>query len=264
MTVSETTTREETKREKPVKRGLHGWKAALAVFGCGTLAAFGVFGVVVGLLSTLVSTVSEGISPSAQRENPPAEGIGDARSDLAEGQMDVCSDNLNHLTTINVRRLDSGGDYLDTTDPEEIEMDSVLRLVKDDCRWEIFPAGRATPWSFIFSYEAIIDVEAGESRDEIASDRFEVLKSEIGSDFGSVESEVDSPFGDSSYSIYGQGVGGESSYVALVQARSAVYSIRFEDDPNRSLREVSQNEFAGEARRVTNFLRSGFEYWIPE
>ncbi|MFD7369439.1 hypothetical protein ACFV4I_24565 [Nocardiopsis alba] len=262
--MSETTTREETKREKPAKRGLHGWKAALAVFGCGTLAAFGVFGVIVGLLSTLVSTVSEGISPSARGENPPAEGIGSSRSDLAEGQMDVCSDNLDPLTTINVSRLDSGEGYIDTTDPEEIGVDGVLRLVKDDCRWDIVPAGRSTPWNFLFSYEAIIDVEAGESRDDLASDRFEALKSEVGSDFENVESEMSSPFGESSYSFYGQGGGGESSYAALVQVGSAVYSIRFEDDPSRSMGDVSQNEFAGEARKITNFLRNGFEYWIPE
>lgn len=263
--MSDTKTEEESKRKEPAKKGLHGWKAATAVFGCGTLAAFGVFGVIVGILSMFLNVASSGLSSSEEQSvNAPAEQIGEARADLDEGEMDVCTDNLTPLSSINVNRQDSGENYLDTTDEGEIPLENVHRLVEDECHWEIIPQSNSTPWDFYFSYEAVIDAEGEDPREDIASYRFDDLRSGLGSDLEQVKSDSENPFGESSYSVYGVGDQGQSVYLVLVQVRSAVYQIHFEDRPEGALSETSENAFAGEARKVTNFLRNGFEYWIPE
>ncbi|GAB3687037.1 hypothetical protein [Nocardiopsis oceani] len=253
----------DRERKEPAKKGLHGWKAAATIFGCGTLAAFGVFGVFVGVLSLFFSTASSGIPTSDSSVNLPEEGIGESRSDLEEGQMDVCGENLDPLTTIQVERQDSGDGHLDTTDDGEIEIDGVARLVKDECLWEIAPHN-STPWDFSFTYEAIIDAESGQHRDEIASVRYEELKSELPAEVHDMESESETPYGEPSYSVYGVGEDGQTVYVTLIQTRSAVYSIRFEDRPEQALGKTDESEFTGEARKISNFLANGFEYWIPE
>ncbi|WP_152521239.1 hypothetical protein [Nocardiopsis ganjiahuensis] len=254
----------DSKRKEPAKKGLHGWKAALAVFGCGTLAAFGTFGVVVGVLSLFIGTVSSGITTSETPINQPGAGIGAPRADLDVGEMDVCTDNLGKLSTITVDRQDSGDSHVDTTDSSQIDIDGVSRLVSDDCLWEFKPHGNSTPWDFEFSYEAIIDAEAGKDRDELAASRFDELRDDLPSTVENVASEKESPWGDSSYSVYGTDASGRSVYVALVQTRSAVYSIRFEDKAEQSVGQVAENTFLQEGRKVTNFLKQGFDYWIPE
>lgn len=254
----------EPKRRGPAKKGLHGWKAALAVFGCGTLAAFGTFGALVGVLSLLINAASSGIASSETQVNQPGAGIGAPRSELEMGQMDVCTENLGKLSSITIDRQDSGGSHVDTTDSSQINIDGVLRIVSDECLWEISPEGNSTPWDFRFSYEAIIDAEAGEDRDDIASVRFNELRSSLPGTVENVESERESPFGDPSYSVYGTGESGQSVYVALIQTRSAVYSIRFEDRAEQATNQVSENSFSGEARKAASFLKQGFDYWIPE
>lgn len=254
----------DPKRKGSAKKGLHGWKAALAVFGCGTLAAFGFFGAIVGILTMFLSTVSSGISDPEVSTGQPGAGIGAARSGLSQGQMNVCAENLDNLSSINAKRQDNGEYYVDTTDPEAVGIDRALRVVRDDCVWDLTPSGSSTPWYFGFSYEAIIDAEAGEDRDEIASDRFQKLKPDLLDSFENVESENNSPFAGPSYSVYGIDEAGNSVYAALIQTRSAVYIIRLEDSSDISVGRVGETEFLSEARKIESFLRQGFEYWIPE
>ncbi|MGW5879246.1 hypothetical protein ACWFMI_22135 [Nocardiopsis terrae] len=253
----------DPERRAPAKKGLHGWKAAGAVFGCGTLAAFGVFGVIVGVLSLFINSLSSGISTEGDPGDLPGEGIGAPRSSLEEGQMNVCEDNLDELTTITAMRQDSGENYVDTADPSQIDLDGALRVVKDECLWQITPEGNSAPWDFYFSYEAVIDAEAGENRNDIASGRFEELKSELPGTVEDIESVVESPFGGDSYSVYGAGESGQSLYVALLRTRSAVYSIHFEGRGEQAAVQVSEGIFLNEARKISNFLKKGFEYWIP-
>ena len=56
-----TETDEKPEEKKPAKKGLHGWKAALAVFGCGSLAAFGIFGVLMFIATTFMNTLASGV-----------------------------------------------------------------------------------------------------------------------------------------------------------------------------------------------------------
>ncbi|MFV2195966.1 hypothetical protein [Nocardiopsis sp. LOL_012] len=255
----------DVKESPQKKQGLHGWKAAGAVFGCGTLAAFGVFGAFVGVVALFIDATSSGLDlSSGDFDSSSAEQIGDSRSSLGLGEMNVCDENLEFLSTVNVTRQDSGDDYVDTSVAGDPGIEGASRVVRDECYWEIIPEGGATPWNFEFKYEAIIDAEGGESAEGIAMVRFDDLRSDVNGEFDSVESEVSGGFGEDSYSVYGVGVDGESTYVALVRTRSAVYRIRFSGQGESSVGEISENAFMNEARKITNFLGYGFQYWIPE
>ncbi|WP_156365755.1 hypothetical protein [Nocardiopsis sp. NRRL B-16309] len=246
------------------KKGLHGWRAAVAVFGCGSLAAFGVFGVLVLVVSTFFNATSSGIEASAETGGGPAEQIGEARSSLAAEEMNVCDDNLDPLTTISTTRMDSGEDYVDTETGGEPGIEGASRVVRDNCLWTITPSGGSTPWDFEFQYDAIIDVERGGSAEELASTVFEERRAGLSEGVADVETEGSADFGQKSYSVYGSGEQGQSVYLLVVQAKSAVYVIRFEDQVEGSVAAVPENTFRTEARKITNFLGHGFEYWIPE
>ncbi|OOC52532.1 MULTISPECIES: hypothetical protein [Nocardiopsis] len=249
----------------PTKQGLHGWKAAAAVFGCGTLAAFGVFGVLVGGASLFLDFTSSGIAAETGGSGDlPAEHIGEPRSSLEEGEMNVCEDNLDYLSSINTTRQDGGEDYVDTASGAEPEIEDAERVVRDDCLWTIIPSSNSAPWHFRFSYEAVIDAERGGSAEEVAAIRYEEVRSELSSELANVESEGKTDLGEKSYSVYGTGDQGQSVYIALIQTRSAVYQIRFDDQVDTSVGTVSENEFRNEARKIADFLGHGFEYWIPE
>ncbi|MCK9872838.1 hypothetical protein MRI28_24930 [Nocardiopsis dassonvillei] len=249
----------------PSKQGLHGWKAAAAVFGCGTLAAFGVFGVLVGVVSLFFNFTSDGIGtdPDASAGNP-AEQIGEPRSSLAEEEMNVCQENLDHLSSINTTRQDGGEDYVDTATSGNPEIEGAERVVRDECVWTIIPSSNSTPWDFRFSYEAVIDANEGEDVEEVASSRYEELRAGISEELAEVESEGEAGFGEKSYAVYGTGEQGQSVYIALIQTRSAVYQIRFDEQAGTSVGSISENEFMNEARKIASFLGHGFEYWIPE
>lgn len=247
------------------KQGLHGWKAAAAVFGCGTLAAFGVFGVLVGVVSLFFNFTSDGIGtdPDTSAGNP-AEQIGEPRSSLAEEEMNVCQENLDHLSSINTTRQDGGEDYVDTATGGKPEIEGAERVVRDHCVWTIIPSSNSAPWDFQFSYEAVIDAQEGDSAEEVASSRYEGLRSGLSDELAEVESEREADFGDKSYAVYGTGDQGQSVYIALIQTRSAVYQIRFDEQAETSAGSISENEFTNEARKIASFLGHGFEYWIPE
>jgi hypothetical protein len=246
------------------KKGLHGWRAAAAVFGCGTLAAFGVFGVFVLVLSTFFSVTSSGLEASTEPGGGPVERIGEARSSLDTGELNVCDDNLDPLTTITTTRVDGGEDYVDTANGGDPGIEGASRVVRDDCLWTITPSGGSTPWDFQFQYEAVIDVEDGGTAEVLASVVFEERRSNLSNGLAEVENEGNSSLGQKSYSAYGTGEQGQSAYLLLVQAKSAVYVIRFEDQIEGSVGAVPENTFRTEARKITNFLGHGFDYWIPD
>lgn len=249
----------------PRKQGLHGWKAAAAVFGCGTLAAFGVFGVLVGLLGIFFNATSTGLASESEASGGvPGDKIGEARSSLEEGEMNVCEDNLEYLSSVNITRQDSGEKYLDTASGVDSEIEGADRVVQDECLWTIVPSSNSNAWDFRFSYEAIIDAEEGKTAEEVASDRYEETKGGLSGDLAEVKSSGKGGFGNKSYYVYGPGSQGQSIYIALIQTKSAVYQIRFDGQMEGSVAPVSENSFKNEARKIASFLGHGFEYWIPE
>jgi len=259
-------TEEKPKKKKPArpKKGLHGWKAALTVFGCGTLAAFGVFGVIIGLLGTLLKATSSGIDAEGSGgDGASSEQIGAARSSLEEGQMDVCSDNIDQLSTIAVTRQDDGTNYIDTTSEGEVGISGASRVVRDECLWTLVPSG-GTPWEFSFEYEAVIDNDGGESREDVAYRVYEESIPELPGELSEVSEEGDSSLAENSYHVHGVSASGQSAYIILVYVKSAVYKISFEAQKESAVEEVGLEEFQNQARDLTSFLNQGFTYWIPD
>ncbi|MFC9940685.1 hypothetical protein [Nocardiopsis alba] len=251
MTVSETTTREETKREKPAKRGLHGWKAALAVFGCGTLAAFAVFGVIVGLLSTLVSTVSSGVQGSSSTP-PPIAMTGAPQESIEPGDLDLCSRNLPAAAQVSLLPAEGGEDnYEDRVVDGE-------RRVSDSCVWELRSEYDATEsWSLDYSYDAVISSE-GSDRIDVASSDYDRAVESLDSDFFGVENQGDSRFADRSYFVHGDISPGVTGYVLLLQTRSAVYKIKIE-----GAGEIPELPMEKEAEKLVRVSEIEFGIWIP-
>src|SRR5699024_3230464 len=97
-------TEEKPKKKKPArpKKGLHGWKAALTVFGCGTLAAFGVFGILVGVASMFFGFSSGQESMTSPEEDPIA-GIGQTaipRDSTGTGDIDLCGKTIHQVDEV--------------------------------------------------------------------------------------------------------------------------------------------------------------------
>ncbi|WP_152436883.1 hypothetical protein [Nocardiopsis xinjiangensis] len=259
-----TETDEKPEEKNPAKQGLHGWKAALAMFGCGSLAAFSIFGVLTLLVTSIFDFTSSGVQGSGGTEGAVPEGIGEARSSLEEEEMNVCDDNLDELTKINVERQDEGENYLDTRSEDEIEIPGATRVVQDECSWVLQPSSGSSPWVFHFSYEAAIESDGKDSTEDLASERFEQLSGDLSEGLGYVSSQGVPGFDDGAQYVYGENEDGEQSYIVMLQSKSAVYSIHFERQEEDSIGEVTKNEFEGEAREIASFLDSGFDYWIPD
>src|SRR5699024_9073128 len=150
LTVAKT---EENSKKKPArpKKGLHGWKAALAVFGCGTLAAFGVFGVIIGLLGTLLKATSSGIEAKEDVSQSVPEMVGDPQESIDPGDLDMCNRNLETASNVQLTRVDKGDNYEDTYESDD-------RIVSDSCSWELTSEFDGTNnWDFTYTYDAYIE-----------------------------------------------------------------------------------------------------------
>src|SRR5699024_6060140 len=153
--------------------------------------------------------------------------------------MNVCEDNLDAFTKINVERQDDGENYLDTQSAGEIDVPGASRVVQDECSWVLQPSSGSSPWMFYFTYEAIIDSSGEESTEGLASDRFEGLSENLSEGLGDVSSQGSPSFDDSALYAYGENEDGEQSYIVMMQSKSAVYSIHFERQGDNSLGEVT-------------------------
>ncbi|SHK78222.1 hypothetical protein SAMN05421803_13320 [Nocardiopsis flavescens] len=241
----------------PDKQGLHGWKAALAVFGCGTLAAFGVFGALVGIIGVFFDLTSSGIGSKPGDAQTSAELIGEPQASIDPGDIDLCSKNLQASGSLSLTRMDDGGNYEDTAGDDEWR-------VSDHCQWELVPDYTTSrPWSLQYSYEAVISAP-DTSRVDTASEEFDARSGEIASEFHVVESEGVGDLADRSYFFYGEMSPGVTGYVILAQTRSAFYEIRIEAESESETSDlVSQNAMHREAAKLVRISEIEFEIWIP-
>ncbi|USY21305.1 hypothetical protein NE857_06705 [Nocardiopsis exhalans] len=247
----------DSKRKEPAKKGLHGWKAALAVFGCGTLAAFSVFGVIVGVLSLFISTASSGI-PGADQQERPVEMIGEPQASIEPGDLDLCSRNLVSASQVQLERTDSGDSYSDSVNEDE-------RRIKDSCEWlMVSDYSGAERWNLTYSYEAVIKTPGGD-RVNVASQEFDAASGELGSDFVRIEDQGEAGFAERSNFVYGEIEPGVSGYVLLAQTRSAVYEIQMKANSD-SLEEgalVPMPSMRREAEKLVRISDVEFNLWIP-
>lgn len=253
---------EQTEERKPApKRGLHGWKAALAIFGCGSLAAFGIFGAIVGVLSLVVSTTSSGVAESEQ--SGIVEQTGEPREELEPGALDLCADYVPEISDLTITET-LASEHAD--DALESDLDpSDDRSVSGSCAFEVTPHyGTTGLWYFEFSFDAVIE-DSNEDREQLAGEFFEVQLAAAEEGFGSIESQSDQNWADEAHSFYGLDQDSVAKYSVVAQTRSAVYEVTFSGDPESAEGEdVPELDFERQAGDVVNRLDGRFSTVIPE
>jgi hypothetical protein len=241
----------------PRKQGLHGWKAAGAVFGCGTLAAFVVFGSLVGLIGLFFNFTATGADSQPGAAETSAEFIGEPQATIEPGDLDLCSRNLSSSSKLSLTRTDAGDNYTDTVDAEE-------RHISDQCEWELIPDyDSAQNWTMNYKYDAVISSPGGE-RADIASAEFDGWLNELESEFVEIHSQGQGDLADRSYFVYGEISPGVTGYILLAQTRSAVYEIRLEASSDSASGElVPENAMYHEASKAVSVSEVEFKIWIP-
>ena len=242
-----------------MKNGLHGWKAATAVFGCGTLAAFGVFGVIVGLLSTFLGAVSEGITPNEDTAVPPATGTVDPREEFKSDTFDLCAI-IDSISAANLT-LDPSGypEYIDTSlDGGAPVEDDLVR--SGECSGEVrIASAQYEPLGFEFSYESIV-YNPDHGKDDISREHLQSWKSEFEESGSQVSRSGKSDFLDDSYFYYGVPADGSgSSYQLFARKRSSVVSISLS-----SSQEVSDSAYQNAVNKFEPRLDEDLNGFIPE
>ncbi|WP_370011577.1 hypothetical protein UIS43_22260 [Nocardiopsis sp. LDBS0036] len=245
----------------PGKQGLHGWKAAAAVFGCGTLAAFGVFGVVVALLGSFLTTLTSGFGDTEQP--PGAAGAGAAettspRDEFVADKFDLCRISLPSISGVSLNLNEDSEGPVDTAiEGGEPSEDSLVR--SDECSGVVHPtATTTTPWSFHFSYRAVIFSPDG-GRDQLSQGDLEQWRDEAEASLPGFQESENLDFLDQAYYVYGATPNGGSEYIAIARKRSAVlqFSMVSEDGNTPA-------HFENEVAKFEDHLDLALQNLIPE
>ncbi|WP_155988835.1 hypothetical protein [Nocardiopsis sp. CNT312] len=249
----------DVKEPPQKKQGLHGWKAAGAVFGCGTLAAFGTFGVLLGVANMVLSSLSSGIDGSSN--HPQAVLTGDPIPDLDPGEMNLCVQDVQHAYP----PVDSdyySGNYEDPA----LDGNWEDRTVRDRCVWEIMPTGSAPgqfePWEFSYSYESVIDSPGELDPDHLARERFDELVEELSSSRGEVIDSGEGSLSERSHFFYEKSPSGGYAYFLVGKTRSTVYVMSFFSPASNG--EITKERFSGEARHVASYFETSLQVLVPE
>jgi hypothetical protein len=238
------------------KRGLHGWKAAAAVFGCGTLAAFGVFGIVVGLLGTFLSTLSGGVDADSPPSNL-AQTSTQPREEFREDIFDFC-DIITDISAVNIALTSEVGRPEDTSiEGGEPTDDNLVR--SDQCSGIMRPAATsAEPWDFSFAYRAVI-YSPEDDREDISQADLEGWREEVESSGMSISESGEISMADEAYFFYGEPPSGNgTAYTVIARKRSAVFRVDM-NSPN----DISPTVFEGEVLKMDPRLDNDFGQFIP-
>lgn len=231
------------------KKGLHGWRAAVAVFGCGSLAAFAVFGVLVAFASMFLNVSSNGLSDPPQNAGPVLGQSAIPRDAIETGAIDLCGGTIPGVDEVQATRIDEGGAY---SDPGEGE---APRTVTDQCSWNVFASGGPTNLTLDFSYEAFILDENGDDAAETAESRFTEIKEEVESSQLESVSSGEAGYADESYYVHGLTDVGSTSYIMVLRSGGTVYEMRFESDrdfPSGDL--ISSSVFENEIDYLVSYI----------
>ncbi|MEE2037828.1 hypothetical protein Q8791_11420 [Nocardiopsis sp. CT-R113] len=223
----------------PRKQGLHGWRAAVAVFGCGSLAGLAVFGLVVAIFGTFLSALSSGF----ETEAPPGGGAVAARpsaprDEFREEDFDLC-EIIDSISSIQLS-LTSGSES-----PRDESIgggppgsDDLVR--SGSCGGIVRPeATYVVPWEFDFTYRAVI-YSPEDDRDELAEvDLQDWLADAEGAEFA-VEESGRFDMVDEAYYFYGvpeSGMG--NAFSVLGRKRSGIFMINLTAEDGASVAEFS-------------------------
>ncbi|MFE9245260.1 hypothetical protein [Nocardiopsis sp. NPDC006938] len=215
----------EGQSRRPAKTGLHGWKAGLAVFGCGTLAAFGVFGVIVGALGLFLGGISSGVNATAaegNRESVVPEQTIKPKESLDYGALDLCGKTIPGADGNQVR-TDAGGAYVDSGE------EAAPRIVSDRCDWNVIPASSPNSrWTMKFEYAAFVVSGDGGPASEEADDEFEGRVSDVEDLQLEGKTSGDARVADRSHFVHGVADSGATIYVLVGRTGDTVYEMTFE------------------------------------
>ncbi|MEV2276379.1 hypothetical protein AB0I72_12390 [Nocardiopsis sp. NPDC049922] len=209
--------------KEPVrKKGLHGWRAAAAVFGCGTVAAFGVFGAVIGIAGVFLDFTSAEEEPSADPQVPMVQQTIRPRESTGTGAIDLCGRTIPNVNEVQAIRNDSGDAYVDPGEGE------IPRSVTDECQWRVTPSEKPSVTLVMdFSYESFVADENGEPAGYLADDDFEARVAEIDDLSIDVASSGDAGVTDESYYAHGIAENGTTVYAIVLRTGDTVYEMRF-------------------------------------
>lgn len=253
-----TETDEKPEEKKPVKKGLHGWKAALVMFGCGSLAAFSIFGVLTLLVTSIFDFTSSGVQGDEGTEGVAPEAIGEPQASIDPGDLDLCSRNLESSGSLNLTRVDTSDSFEDPGDGES-------RVVRDQCEWELVPdANSASSWDLVYEYEAFIS-DTEESRGNVASQEFDAQTESLAEDFSDISSQGEESLADRSQYVYGETSPGVTGYYLVAQTRSAIYEVKLSAESEvEGEGSFSLQSMKHEAEKIVDVSDVEFNIWIPE
>lgn len=263
-----TETDEKPEEKKPVKKGLHGWKAALAMFGCGSLAAFAVFGTVASILSFFLNTLSSGAdSEDAGDVVPPQDAS--PESELHPEAINMCESYFKHVSYLNITDVVSTSFENGQEEDPSLGPDD-LWMVSGDCEFLVNPMyGNSASWEFSFDFDVVIQ-DPDMDRDERAQTSYEKKVEQFQSESGGslVMEEHDWTSDDwpgAATSFYDPGEGGGSNYTVVANTRSAVYVIEFQGDPSQiDGGEIPEFDFERQSRDLVDRVDGRFGVRIPE
>ncbi len=243
------------------KQGLKGWKAFFVVLASGTIAGLVVVFIAVGIIKSLIFSVSSSFEESAASALPNGRETGKPFSSLKEGKLNICSTTIDTLSTVWVERIDSGENYADEIRGDGDPLEGA-RVVSDQCDWKLSPEySSLSRWDLHVDYEAIVDPPQGKDSLEIASLIFEERKEEIVKTFSDVKAQGEDVLGDSSYFFFGSCDGGNICYTFLGRTRGSVYEISMKSSPNE---EIPQEAFRYEMKKMVSAINLDLGLWIPE
>ncbi|MES0834942.1 hypothetical protein [Nocardiopsis tropica] len=242
----------------PAKQGLHGWRAAAAVFGCGSLAAFGVFGVVVALLGTFLSALSSGVGSEGRADaGAVAARPSSPREEFLAEDFDLC-EIIDSISAIQLS-LTSGSEAprdesIDGGTPAE---DDLVR--SGECGGIVRPESPyVVPWEFEFTYRAVIYSPEGD-RDSLAEADMAEWSAAVEGSGISLEESGSLDMVDEAYYFYGfPEEGSGNAYVVLGRKRSGIFMLNLTAEDG-----ASPAEFSHEVMKLDSRLDNDLGSMIP-
>ncbi|MDA0567292.1 hypothetical protein LG943_23660 [Streptomonospora sp. S1-112] len=250
----------ETTRTRRAKQGVHGWRAFLLMFGCGTTAAVLVMAVIVGGLRLVASTVGSAAAPEGPQSIPTRE----PRESMSPGLLDLCAVLEQDVLTTDLypRRQDDGGTPPDSATMEPAP-DPDFRTVEDECSWLVSPDG-LTDWRLELSYTAYVESSgstsvAARAEEEMASAE-QRLRTELA---GAQASPGKSTWGDAATALYAPGSGVEPpAYAVVMRKKGAVCELVLR--PEEQADGMTRADFEVEADPALTAIDQELHHLLPD
>lgn len=236
------------------KQGVSGWRAFLMMFGCGTMAAFLVVGVVVGGVRMLfLPSDEEKASPQNKASREPV-------TDMTPGAIDAC-ELIEDYPPISLTHKIG-----EESSPDEKNPKGNKWTVSDKCKWE-FSGKDGHNWILAFSYKSIINYGRKKERYNLAEEYFNKKSNDELDNFEEVtlEGRSSDNFG-KDHEIFGVEKDLQK-YVLINKIKSSVYVLHISQKKGNNSsenRSLAKEDFDGYAESVSDVVDSQFEDVVPD